>query len=261
VAVNTDSHFYLADIQLEHQFIVKSIREFGETDEFAVAEYQSALVLVTNKLRTITIAKVAKDLGELVKTRERNPLTNQGLVCAGGFSNTEGCFVACDVPSGNTYQQVTQQVEKISAINYEPLSTTFSLEKLQDFIRKHHCLPDKHRPLAYRYLLKLPISPQQFRALEQKGRHECAALLDAKYPLENRQLAEAMKDVLSLLAHYHPVFAEADFIPTVIFPFVCLFGNDYFLCFEILYRLFTIPLSFLFKEFPVANSAYLQNVR
>jgi hypothetical protein len=66
---------------------------------------------------------------------------------------------------------------------------------------------------------------------------------------------------LSLLAHYHPVFAEADFIPTLIFPFVCLFANDHFLCFEILYRLFTRPLSFLFKEFPVANSAYLQNVR
>ena len=188
MAINTNSHFYLADIQLEYQFIIKSIREFGETDEFAVAEYQTVLVLATNKLRTITIGKVAKDLEELVKT-ERNPLTNQGLVCAGGFSNTEGCLVSHNVPSGNNYQQVTQQVEKISAINYEPLSTTFSLEKLRDFIRKHHCLPDKHRPLAYRYLLKLPISPQQFRGLEQKGRHECAALLDAKYPLENRQLA------------------------------------------------------------------------
>jgi hypothetical protein len=118
VAINTDSHFYLADIQLEHQFVLKSVREFGETDEFAVAEYQSVLVLIVNKLRTITIARVAKDLGELVKTQERNPLTNQGLVCAGGFSNSEGCFVSHDLPSGNNYQQVTQQVEKINAINY-----------------------------------------------------------------------------------------------------------------------------------------------
>lgn len=67
--------------------------------------------------------------------------------------------------------------------------------------------------------------------------------------------------MVSLLAYYSPVFAEAEFVPTLIFPFVCMFGNDQFLCFEILYRLFTRPLSFLFKEFPVANSSYLQNIR
>ena len=89
------------------------------------------------------------------------------------------------------------------------MSTNFNLQKLKEFVRKHHLLPDKHRPMAYRYALKLPISPQQFKVLEQKGRHSCAALLDAKYPLQDRQLSESMKDVLSLLAHYHPVFAEA----------------------------------------------------
>ena len=56
-------------------------------------------------------------------------------------------------------------------------------------------------------------------------------MLDAKYPLANLALSEAMKDVLSLLAHYSPVFAEADFIPSIIFPFVCIFGEDRFLCF------------------------------
>jgi hypothetical protein len=55
-----------------------------------------------------------------------------------------------------------------------------------------------------------------------------------------------MKDILSLLAHYHPVFAEAEKICEIIFPFVCLFGNDLFLCFEILYCLFSRQLSFLF---------------
>jgi WD40 repeat protein len=62
VVVNTDCNFYLADIQLEHQFIIKGVREFAETDEFALAEYQSVLVLITNKLKTITIARLTKGL-------------------------------------------------------------------------------------------------------------------------------------------------------------------------------------------------------
>jgi hypothetical protein len=117
------------------------------------------------------LARIIHDKLDLIKTREKNPLTNQGLVCAGGYSNTEGCFLTHDIQTMNNYQEVTQQVEKINNINYEPLSTAFSKTKLREFIRKHHFLPDKHRPMAYRYLLKLPINPQQFRILEQKGRH------------------------------------------------------------------------------------------
>ena len=61
--------------------------------------------------------------------------------------------------------------------------------------------------MAYRYLLQLPISPEEFRKLESKGRHSCTDLLDSKYPLKNLKLRETMKDILSLLAHYNPVFA------------------------------------------------------
>lgn len=84
--------------------MVKSISEFGEVDQFAVAEYQSVLVLITNQLKRISIARITNNLMELVKTQERNPLTNKGLVCAGGFSNTEGCFLVRDLPTTNNYQ-------------------------------------------------------------------------------------------------------------------------------------------------------------
>lgn len=56
-------------------------------------------------------------------------------------------------------------------------------------------------------------------------------MLDSKYPLDNLNLSEAMKDIISLLAHYSPIFAESDLIPTLVFPFVCIFGNDRFFCF------------------------------
>ena len=65
---------------------------------------------------------------------------------------------------------------------------------------------------------------------------------------------------MSLLAHWSPVLGVSESIPTVVFPFVCLFGEDTFLCFEVLYRLFTGPLSFVFHEFPLANASVLQNL-
>jgi hypothetical protein len=49
-------------------------------------------------------------------------------------------------------------------------------------------------------------------------------------------------------------------VPPIVFAFVCLFGQDEYFCFDIVYRLFTHWLNFLFDEFPVANSSFLQNV-
>lgn len=96
---------------------------------------------------------------------------------------------------------------------------------------KHHLLPDKYRPLAYLSLLKLPISPASFRNLESKGLHDCVQFLDSKYPLANQSLADKLKKIVSLLAHLHSIFSEAETVPSIVFPLVCLFGNDEFLCF------------------------------
>lgn len=78
---------------------------------------------------------------------------------------------------------------------------------MKSFIRKNYIFPDKYRPLAYKSLLHLPITKSGYRELERKGRHSCVKMLDSRYPLDNLSLAEAMKDILSLLAHYSPIFA------------------------------------------------------
>lgn len=40
-----------------------------------------------------------------------------------------------------------------------------------------------------------------------------------------------MKNLISLLAHADPIFAEIEQLPQIIFPFICLFGQDEYLCF------------------------------
>ena len=39
-----------------------------------------------------------------------------------------------------------------------------------------------------------------------------------------------------------------------------IFGQDEYLCFEIVYRVLTHWMSFLFEEFPLPNSKFLQNM-
>lgn len=65
---------------------------------------------------------------------------------------------------------------------------------------------------------------------------------------------------MSLLSHWSPVLAVSECVPSIAFPFACLLGEDKFLCFEVLYRLFSGPLAFIFQEYPLANSTVLQNM-
>jgi len=40
-----------------------------------------------------------------------------------------------------------------------------------------------------------------------------------------------MKNVISFLAHADLIFAEIENLPQIIFPFICLFGQDEYLCY------------------------------
>ena len=59
----------------------------GEVNMFTTAGYQSQLVLVGEKLKKISIVKIKDDL-KLISKIQESPLTNEGLTCAGGYSNS-----------------------------------------------------------------------------------------------------------------------------------------------------------------------------
>ena len=95
---------------------------------FTVAEYQSVLVLLTKKYRKITINKLSSSaLKYNILQSAYSPLTNEGLVCSGGYGNVEGCLAVNGLGVGNNYEAVAQQVEKISKLTYENINTNFSL--------------------------------------------------------------------------------------------------------------------------------------
>lgn len=94
------------------------------------------------------------------------------------------------------------------------------------FLRKNHRFVDKHRAITYKYLLELPGNLLGFKRLLREGVHDCTKMLASKYPIKNVVLLEKMKVVHSLLAHYSPVFGEAENIPSLIFPLVSVLGED-----------------------------------
>jgi hypothetical protein len=134
------------------------------------------------------------------------------------------------------------------------------LEKISEFLRRNHRFVDKHRAITYKYLLELQSNLVGFKTLLRQGVHESTKMLPARYPIKNVILLEKMKTIVSLLAQYCPVFGEADNIPCLVFPLVSVLGEDELLCFEVLHRLLTYWLQFLFETFPVANADVVQNI-
>ncbi|KRX10674.1 WD40-repeat-containing domain [Pseudocohnilembus persalinus] len=138
--------------------------------------------------------------------------------------------------------------------------TSMDYNKLRQFLKKFGQYPDKHRPLIYKYLLKLPMNFDCYDNLVTKGLHSAFVNLNKTYPIESQKLYTKMQRILSSLAHYCPVFGEVDYVPALIFPFVKLFGTDEVLCFEVILSFFIQHGQHIFSFFPNPPVSMLQAV-
>jgi hypothetical protein len=95
-------------------------------------------------------------------------------------------------------------------------------------------------------MLKLPENRHAFQTLTEKGIHPAFQQLDRKYPVKSYQLLRSMERVLSALAHWSPIFAELDYIPSLVFPFLTMFKGswDTFTCFEIVITVISKMMEF-----------------
>ena len=82
-------------------------------------------------------------------------------------------------------------------------------------------------------LLKLPENYESYASLIERGTHPAYADLASKYPVKSQKCIRLLERTLSALAHWSPIFAECDYLPLLIFPFVKLFQNNQVICFEI----------------------------
>lgn len=88
--------------------------------------------------------------------------------------------------------------------------------------------------MIWRYLLSLPLNKNTFESLIKRDPHPAFTNLHKSFPLKSHRLYSKLVRTLSALAYWCPLFAEIEYIPRLVFPFVKLIQNDDLVLFEIL---------------------------
>ncbi|CAM9779583.1 unnamed protein product [Chrysoparadoxa australica] len=139
------------------------------------------------------------------------------------LEQTESTTVQQSLRKGATEARVQKLgTEEGGAVDVASLSVT----KLRLVLKQQGQFPKDLRLTAWRSLLGLPRNAQAFARLVAKGTHPAYRHLNKRYPLCNRKLMVKLTAACSALAHWSEVMAKASHVPTVVFPFVALFGSD-----------------------------------
>ncbi|ORX48655.1 WD40 repeat-like protein [Piromyces finnis] len=81
---------------------------------------------------------------------------------------------------------------------------------------------------------KLPENKTEYELYSSKDIHPAVINFKKKYPLKIYRVLRSMEKIMSMLCYWSPVFENIDYLPNMIFPFVKIYENDTFSCFEIL---------------------------
>jgi len=112
-------------------------------------------------------------------------------------------------------------------------------ETLKKMLAKKGRFTSRDRTRIWKQLLELPGNRREFEALKARGLHPAYEELYQKYPIRSEELFEKLRKILSCLAHLSPQFAEIEYLPSMIFPFIKIFEEE-LVCFEVI-------LSFLYQ--------------
>lgn len=122
--------------------------------------------------------------------------------------------------------------------------------KLAKILKCYNEYPARYRMFIWKTLLKLPENYESYASLVERGTHPAFLDLAKKYPLKSQKCIRLLERTLSALAHWSSIFAECDYLPLLIFPFVKLFQNNQVVCFEIVATLIFNWCQYWFEFFP-----------
>lgn len=97
---------------------------------------------------------------------------------------------------------------------------SMSLRALRQFLEENGMFPDKYRSTIWRHLLDLPDNAVSFNDYVRMGTHKNFLDFGEKFPLASDSLCSRMVRILSVFAHYSPVFGDTTFTPICTIPFI-----------------------------------------
>lgn len=106
--------------------------------------------------------------------------------------------------------------------------------RLLPILREFGEYPDKHRPLIWKTILKLPHNFNSFARLMKRQPHSCVSNYSKRYSLVDQKALNNLTKIMSSLAHWTPIFGYVNYLPKFIFPFLKVCKGDLLLCFELM---------------------------
>ncbi|KAK7790940.1 hypothetical protein R5R35_005871 [Gryllus longicercus] len=228
---------------------------------------------LTSGLRIFTCSTPGKYLSFILHTGEINIYKSSKLIEM-DCQQENNDFLTKEKPQTQNirhdpseYRQNVQRRQKSAAQHlqevHREIQDTLDLQKLLPILKEFGEYPEAYRALIWKTILQLPYNKSSYVGLVNRDCNPAYLHLEEQYPLENRSILKNLKRLLSCLSHWCALFGEVKFLPLFVFPFVKVFQNDPFACFEAVATIIVNWCQHWFEYFPfppVNVLAMIENV-
>lgn len=108
------------------------------------------------------------------------------------------------------------------------------ISRLLPILKEFGEYPNKHRPVIWKTILKLPQNANAFSRLLKRQLHSCVTNYDKRYSLVDQKALNILRKIMSCLAHYTSIFGYVNYLPKFVFPFLKICKGELLLCFELI---------------------------
>ena len=157
-------------------------------------------------------------------------------------------------------------VDKTSGYQAESLvlpGSKLSHKKLGRILHGYGSYPERYRSFIWRALLEIPGNEACFTTLVQRGVHPNWKNIGEKFQIKSPRLIRILEKIVSALAYWSEIFAELEYLPMLVFPFVKVFQHNHLVCFEVVatyLKSFCVHWFEFFPNPPIGVLSVIENV-
>ncbi|CAG9766198.1 unnamed protein product [Ceutorhynchus assimilis] len=113
------------------------------------------------------------------------------------------------------------------------IENILEIDKLKSIIQEYREFPEAYRSIIWEKILKLPNNRKQYNTIVNHMGIVAFDNLQQQFPLEDKVTIRCLRHVLNNIVTWCPFFAEVDYLPCFLFPFVKVFHKKPVSCFEL----------------------------
>ncbi|CAH1283308.1 unnamed protein product [Diabrotica balteata] len=134
----------------------------------------------------------------------------------------------------------------------QEIDSILDIKKLKLILKEYGEYPDNCRTKIWERLLDLPNNIGSYNNVINHVTVVAFVDLHKKYPLEDKLFLTSLKKLLNNLVTWCRFFANVEYLPVFVFPFVKVFHNKPLACFEVVCTIIVNWCQHWFEYFPLA---------